>query len=157
MKRGTTGQATIYIDALPETVYALVSDVSRMGEWSPECKRCVWLDGATGPAEGARFKGSNRGALLRWSTKPRVLVAEEGREFAFATLWRGAPFTQWTYYFEPSGDGTEVTESFEMMADQPAVNEFIGNKLMHINDRRANLIEGMQTTLERIKTAAERT
>jgi hypothetical protein len=89
MKKGASGQATVHINASPEKGYEVVTDVRRMGEWSPECRRCEWLDGATGPTVGARFKGSNRNGIVRWSTKPRVLVADEGREFAFATDWRG--------------------------------------------------------------------
>jgi hypothetical protein len=62
--KGTTGDARVHIDAKPAELYDLVTDVTRMGEWSPECVRCVWLDGATGPAVGARFRGSNRRASL---------------------------------------------------------------------------------------------
>src|SRR5258706_1140585 len=119
MKRGTTGQATTYIDASPEKVYGLISDVTRMGEWSPECERCEWLDGATGPAVGARFKGSNAHGLARWSTKTKVVAAEPGREFGFVTTHRGRDMTKWSYRFEPSSDGTTVTETFEMLADMP--------------------------------------
>ena len=56
----------------------MVSDVTRMGEWSPETIRCTWIDGATGPAVGARFKGTNRRGIFRWSTKPEIVVADRG-------------------------------------------------------------------------------
>ena len=79
---GIEGQATIQIQAPPENVYAMLSDVTRMGEWSPECAKAEWIEGATGPVSGARFKGSNRRGLAVWSTKPRVVVADPGREFA---------------------------------------------------------------------------
>src|SRR6266704_326826 len=101
MNKGTTGEASVHVDAPPEKVYELVTDVGRMGEWSPECRHCEWLDGATGPTVGAHFKGSNKNGIFRWSTKPRVLVADEGREFSFATDIRGKDFTKWTYRFEP--------------------------------------------------------
>jgi uncharacterized protein YndB with AHSA1/START domain len=157
MKKGTTGQASVQISAAPEKVYDLVSDVRRMGEWSPECRSCEWLDGATGPAVGARFKGSNRNGMIRWSTKPRVVVADEGREFAFVTDVRGNDLTKWIYRFEPDGDGTKVTESFEMMADQPGIITFFEKRVMRIKDRKANLEDGMQATLGRIKAAVEGT
>ena len=155
MKKGTTGSATIHIDAAPEKIYALVTDITRMGEWSPETVKAEWLDGATGPAVGARFKGTNKNGLIRWSTKPRVLTADDGREFTFVTDVRGNDLTKWSYRFEPDGGGSKVTESFEMMADQPGAITFFERHLMRIKDRKANLEQDMQATLERIKAAVE--
>jgi uncharacterized protein YndB with AHSA1/START domain len=155
MNKGTTGQASVQINASPEKVYDVVSDVRRMGEWSPECHHCEWLDGATGPTVGARFKGSNRNGLIRWSTKPRVLAAEKGREFTFVTDVRGKDLTKWSYRFEPEGGGTKVTESFEMMADQPGLITFFEKRVMRVKDRKADLEKNMTATLERIKGAVE--
>src|SRR5262245_6368123 len=113
MKQGTTAEAEVHIEASPEAVYAVVTDVTRMGEWSPETTKCEWLDGATGPAVGARFKGTNKRGFVTWSTKPTVVAAEAGREFAFDV----GGDTKWTYRFEPDGTGTKLTESFEMLRD----------------------------------------
>jgi hypothetical protein len=68
MQRGTNSQVRERIDAPPEAIYDLVADVTWMGEWSPECIGCEWVDGATGPAVGARFRGRHRSGLARWST-----------------------------------------------------------------------------------------
>ena len=158
MNKGATGQASVHVDASPEELYALVSDVTRMGEWSPETVRCEWLDGATGPVVGARFKGSNRRGLMRWSTKPRVVAAEPGREFAFVAglMIADRDMTKWRYQFEPAADGgTDLTESFEMVNDLPWYVS-IGERIMGIKDRKADLEAGIQRTLERIKAAAER-
>jgi uncharacterized protein YndB with AHSA1/START domain len=155
MKKGTTGSATIHIDAPPEKVYGVVADVTRMGEWSPETVKGEWLDGATGPTVGARFKGTNRKGLVRWSNKPRVLVADEGREFAFVTETAGKELTKWSYRFEPDGGGAKVTESFEMMNDVPGVVTFAEKHIMRIKDRKADLEQNMARTLERIKGAVE--
>jgi len=155
MKKGTTGSATIHIDAPPEKVYGVVTDVTRMGEWSPETVKGEWLDGATGPAVGARFKGTNRKGLVRWSTKPRVLAADEGREFAFVTETGGKELTKWTYRFEPESGGAKVTESFEMLNDVPSVITFAEKYIMRIKDRKADLEQNMAKTLERIKAAVE--
>jgi hypothetical protein len=92
-----------------------------MGEWSPECQRCEWIDGAVGPAVGARFKGRNRRGIIRWSTTPRVHVADAGREFTFVTGHRGRDMTKWTYRFDPLVNGTTVTESFEMLPGTTAL------------------------------------
>ena len=156
MKKGTHGEARIHISAPPEKVYDLVSDVTRIPEWSPECIRCTWIGGATGPAVGARFKGTNKRSFMRWSTKPRVVAADSGREFAFvANAVPVGDTTKWTYRLEPSGDGgTDVTESFEIVHDVPRYI-VLGEKLMGIKDRKADLEANMQQTLERIKEAAE--
>jgi hypothetical protein len=158
MKIGTTGQASVHVNATPESVYELVSDVTRMGEWSPETVQCRWLGGATGPAVGARFKGVNRRGFMRWSTTPRVVAAEPGREFAFVAnlMIVRRDMTKWTYRFEPAADGgTDVTESFEMVGDLPWFVSFGERRLMRIEDRKADLEAAMQCTLERIKAAAE--
>jgi len=152
--KGTLGRAQTDINAPANVLYDLVSDVSRMGEWSPECRRCVWIDGATGPAVGARFKGSNRRGLFRWSTKPRVVVADAGREFAFVTTYLGSDMTKWTYHFESAPSGATVTESFEMMRDMPFVFR-VTDRLMGVKDRKADLEAGMRETLSRFKAAAE--
>ena len=155
MKRGTTGNARVRVKAAPEVLYDLVSDVTRMGEWSPETVRCQWIDGATGPATGARFKGTNRRGFIRWSTKPEVVAAERGREFSFVTHSAG-PSTRWTYRFENGPEGeTELVESFEALDDDSALLTMIERYVMRIRDRKADLEEGMQRTLDRIKAVAE--
>lgn len=155
MKKGTTGEARVHVDEGPEALYDLVSDVTRMGEWSPETVRCVWLDGATSARAGARFKGTNKRGIFRWSTKPEVVAADRGREFAFVTHSAG-PSTKWSYRFEPSaGGGTDLVETFEAMADSPGYLIFIEKHFMRISDRKADLEAGMQQTLERIKAVAE--
>lgn len=155
MEKGTVGEARVRVDAAPEVLYDMVSDVTRMGEWSPETVRCEWIDGATGPAPGARFKGTNKRGVFRWSTKPEVVVAERGHQFSFVTHSVG-PSTKWAYRFEPTADGgTELVESFETLGDPLKVLTFIEQHLMRIADRKVDLEAGMQRTLERIKAVVE--
>ena len=71
------------ISAAPETLFALVSDVTRMGEWSPETTNAAWLGDATAPEVGARFKGSNAIGKVKWSTKPTITAVVPAREFSF--------------------------------------------------------------------------
>jgi hypothetical protein len=151
MEKGTTGSAEVHIAASPEAVYAVVSDVTRMGEWSPETTKCEWIDGATGAAVGARFKGTNKRGLVTWSTKPVVTAADPGREFAF----EAGPDTRWTYRFEADGDGAKVTESFELLRDMPWYISFAEKYVMRVKDRKADLEAAMATTLGRIKFAVE--
>ncbi len=78
----------LVIEATPERLYGLVADLPRMGEWSPECQQVEWLEGSTGPAEGATFIGHNKGGpggLMKWSRQGRVLSAESARQFSFVT------------------------------------------------------------------------
>jgi hypothetical protein len=151
MQRGTTGEVHVHVAAAPDAVYRVVSDVTRMGEWSPETTKCEWLEGASGPAVGARFKGSNKRGFLRWSTKPSVVVAEPGQEFAFEVN----SDIRWTYRCAADGDGTKLTESFEMLRDLRWYYGFAERWLMGIKDRRADLERGMAETLQRIKQVIE--
>ena len=155
MKAGTRGLASTEVRASPSELYDAVSDVRRMGEWSPECQRCEWIDGAVGPTVGARFKGSNRRGVVRWSTTPRVVVADMGREFAFVTGHRGRDMTKWTYRFDPVVGGTNVAESFEMLRDMPWYYCIADRYLMGIKDRRADLVSNMEATLQRLRAATE--
>ena len=94
----TCDSQQIVINASPERIYDLVSDLPRMGEWSPECEQVEWTDGSTPPRWGARFIGHNRGGpfrLMRWSRRGRVLAAARGREFAFVTEEGGRESTVW--------------------------------------------------------------
>jgi hypothetical protein len=150
-------EASTTIAAPPETVYALVADVTRTPEFSPEVVGCRWLDGATGPAVGARFEAVNASASGRtWKNRPVVTVAEPGREFAFT---RTEPFSgsiAWRYRFERVPEGTRVVESYEVERPVTRLGWFVIEKVFHGDDRRGALRAGMQTTLERLRAAAER-
>ena len=140
------GEAQIHIDAPAEKVYELISDITRMGEWSPECVRAEWVGGAAGPAVGAKFKGHNKQGWMRWSTTPEVTAADPGKEFAFKTR-----DTTWRYRFEPSAaGGTDVTESFEV----PDYGFFM-RVLAPPKRREPQIVDGMKATLQRVKAAAE--
>jgi uncharacterized protein YndB with AHSA1/START domain len=141
------------IEAPAETVYDLVSDVTRMGDYSPENTGAVWLDGATGPVVGARFKGTNRLGSLTWSTKPTITAADRGRLFAFEVPGRTG--STWTYRFEPVGDGVRVTECMRQDRATPFPIRFLQRRA-GVTDRAAHLRDAMTTTLERLATAAER-
>ena len=153
MPTATTGAARIEIDATPLALYELISDIPRMGEWSPACYRCEWLDGATTAAVGARFRGHNRLGPYRWQTTAVVTVAEPGREFAFAILHEnGREETLWRYRFRPAAKGAEVLEAYEFLWCPISLR--IAELLI---PRDKQLRRGIQETLRRIKMAAEQT
>jgi uncharacterized protein YndB with AHSA1/START domain len=68
MPTAKRGIARIEIAATPEQVYRLITDITRMGEWSPECYRCKWLSGSGAAVPGARFRGYNKLGPFRWQT-----------------------------------------------------------------------------------------
>lgn len=145
------GSATITINASPEDVYAVVSDVTRTGEFSPECVRCEWTDGSSGPAAGARFHGYNNSGGFEWDVSCEVLRAEPGKLFEFGA---GIPdlgenATIWTYTLEGVDGGTELTEAFYA----PLVN--VEGAPSNFPGRSDMLIEGCQKTLAAIKGVVE--
>lgn len=143
------------IPASADSLWGLVTDVTRMGEWSPENERGEWLDGATGPAVGARFKGYNRRGRSRWSTTCEVTACEPGREFAFAVGGARKPSTRWRYRFDPlPGGGTRVIESFDLPRELGRFSRAVTRMTTGVTDRESDMEEGMRTTLERLEAAA---
>lgn len=141
------------IAAPPDRVWEMVSDVARMGEWSPENTGGTWIGGADGPAVGARFRGQNRNGWHRWSTVAEVTGCEPGREFRF--LVTSGPFTvaEWSYVIEPVDEGCRVTETWD---DRRSRLVRIGGVVISgVGDRATHNRAGMEETLRRLAGAAE--
>jgi uncharacterized protein YndB with AHSA1/START domain len=154
----TSKESTVEVRQLvaapPARVYDLISDVTRMGEWSPETAACRWVGGATGPATGARFRGSNRRGPLLWTTSCTVTAADPGRRFAFSVSWAGVPIADWAYDLSADGAGCLVVESW---ADRrPGAMRLASVPVMGIADRAAHNRRGMVTTLAALQEAAEK-
>jgi hypothetical protein len=144
---------SIVIARSAETLYDLVSDVTRMGEWSPVCTACWWDDGAAGRV-GAWFTGRNEGYGRTWETRSEVVAADRGREFAFIV---GGAWVRWGYTFEPVEGGTRVTESWEFLPAGIARFEerFGADAPAQIADRTQAAHTGIPVTLAAIKKTAE--
>jgi hypothetical protein len=147
------GSVTVHMKAPAERIWDLVSDVTRIGSYSPETFEAEWLDGAKGPAVGARFRGhvkrNGRGPTY-WTTCT-VVASEPGREFGFGVGGSAQPVNVWRYRLEPAGEGTDVTESFEL-ADRLLLNLYwavAGRSRGKTNEK------GMRTTLERVRAEVE--
>lgn len=144
---------TVHMQASPEQVWELVSDVTRIGEYSPETFEAEWLDGATGPAVGAKFRGhvkrNGRGPTY-WSPCT-VITADPGREFAFGVGSADRPLNTWRYVLKPIDGGTAVTESFELADTLPMRLYWMALGWARGRTNR----NGMRTTLERIKAEVE--
>jgi uncharacterized protein YndB with AHSA1/START domain len=149
-----------YIDASPERVWELVGDPARMGEWSPECRRVVWLGGASAPAVGARFRGYNRIGWRRWSTVGTIAAYEPGREVAWDVAVGPLAVARWAYRLDATeervgevGGGCTLTETF---ADRRGrLIHVIGTTVRGVGDTETHNRAGMAATLARIKAAAE--
>jgi uncharacterized protein YndB with AHSA1/START domain len=141
------------IAAPPEAVWALVSDVTRMGEWSPETVGCEWVGDTKEPVVGARFKGRNQSGWRKWSTVCKVVEAAPGKSFAFEVKAGPVDVSLWEYTFEPADGGTRVTESWTDR--RPKLMEMISRPMMGVYDRASHNRETMQATLERLAAAAE--
>jgi hypothetical protein len=143
------------IEATPEAVWAAVSDVTRMGEWSPECTGGAWRAG--GPAEpvvGARFQGHNAKGGRRWSTVCEVVEAESGRAFAWEVSW-GVPIARWGFVLTPGAvEGTTVVEQTWQDRRNPVVAWLTETALR--TGRRASWNERtMERTLAALKRSLE--
>jgi hypothetical protein len=135
-------------------VWDLVSDITRIGEFSPETFEAQWLDGAVGSATGARFRGhvrrNGRGPVY-WTTCT-VTASDPGRVFAFDVAGPGGTtLNSWRYDLRPGPDGTDVTESFEL-PDRLLIRLYW---LLAGRARQRTNLDGMRATLEGIKTAVE--
>ena len=147
-------EESIDIDAPPERLYDMVSDLSRMGEWSPENQGGKWVGGATGAAEGAKFKGRNRSGSRRWSTVATIVTANPPKEVAWESKAAGLKIALWRYRFEPNGrGGTTVVESTEDRRGR--LMHVIGRTASGVADREAANKKNMRATLEQLKKAAE--
>lgn len=147
-------EMSIEIAAPPEVVWALLSDIPRMGEWSPVCHRCEWLGDSDHAEVGARFIGHNKANGARWSRECTITTAEPGRELAFSTYFRGAESTRWRYTLEPTPTGTRVVEAYDVVAVPrwiTVVRMLPGMPSKSLRDGQ----DSMGTTLQRLKAAAE--
>jgi Polyketide cyclase / dehydrase and lipid transport len=144
---------SIVVARSPEALYDMVSDVTRMGEWSPICTACWWDDG-DGPRVGAWFTGRNELPERTWETRSQVVAADRGREFAFEV---NSGWVRWGYTFTAVDSGTYVTESWEFLPVGIAgFHDKYGNGAeAQIANRTEAAHRGIPVTLAAIKKAAE--
>ena len=146
-------QVSRVITASADELYDMVSDLRRMGEWSPESTGGEWIKGATGAAVGARFKGANANGSKRWTTTAIVEQADRGKAFVFRVTVGPIKVARWSYRFSPGETGTTVTETW---ADQRGwLTKRAGGSASGVADRAAHNRSGMETTLAKLAAAAE--
>ena len=145
------GETTITISAPAQLIWSMISDITRMGEWSPETTSAQWLEPATAPVAGARFKGTNK-RRSSWTTVAEVLTAAPSEEFTFRVGKRRPAI--WSYHLQADGNGTNVRESFDVQRYGP-MDRLMFRLTTGVKDRQADLVAACQVTLARLKVAAE--
>lgn len=141
------------INAPAQQLWEMVSDITRMGEWSPETTDGAWIKGASGPAVGARFKGDNRIETKSWSIVCAVTDCEPGKTFAFDATAGPIRYANWRYDFEATEGGTIVTES--VVDNRNWLLKKIGERITGVTDRVTHNKATMTATLAALATAAE--
>ncbi len=143
------------IPAPADVVWALVSDLPRMGEWSPENEGGEWIGGATGPTPGARFRGSNRHGWRRWRTIATIVDADPGRRLSFRITAAGIKVADWAYDIEPTGTGCRVTESWTDL--RPGFFKPIAKLATGVGDRATHTRGNIAATLDALAVSATAT
>ena len=134
------------VDASPAAVWEVLCDVTRIGEWSSECRGARWLDGASAALPGARFRGSNRSGTARWSRTCVVTAADPPRELVWhvlpTTLYRD--HTEWRVVLEPHRDGTRIHQRNRVLHMPRALELVVATSIPDHRDRtevlRADLL-----------------
>jgi Polyketide cyclase / dehydrase and lipid transport len=142
---------SIDIECSPEVAFSVVTDLPEMERLSPENTGGQWIGGATGPAVGAKFKGSNTRAGDSWSTTVKVVTYDPPRRFAFNVTYKVFNIARWEYSIEPAPGGCRVTETWTdrrnaLVRKQGDADGFV---------RAEFTKDSIRTTLERLKSLCE--
>lgn len=147
-------QESVTVQVSANTLYDLVSDITRTGEWSPVCTSCWWDDKASAGQGGAWFTGRNEIPGRTWETRSLVVAAERGREFAWVV---GGRFVRWGFTLTPTHNGTTLTESWEFLPEGIAMfrEKYSDEADAQIAERTQQALDGIPKTLAAIKRIAE--
>jgi hypothetical protein len=145
---------SIHIDATPQQVWEVVTQIERTGEWSPICRAAWWKAPATGLEVGAWFCGRNEADGKIWETESLVVAAEEPAEFAWLVMGNAV---RWGYTLTPEGNGTSLTESWAVQPEGfTAFGEMFGEDAeTQLEVRRDAALSGIPATLRAIKRIVE--
>lgn len=141
------------IAAPPSAVFAAITDITRMGEWSPETQRAEWNEGFDHPEVGAKFTGHNKNGDKEWSIEAEIVELVQDERFFFDCNSRGYVFSKWGYVIEPNGTGCRVTEYTQDL--RPEEVKPRGAGISGVADRLTHNRVGMEATLERLANALE--
>jgi uncharacterized protein YndB with AHSA1/START domain len=151
-------EVTAVVEAPPEAVWEVVSDVTRIAEWGGECRGAEWVEGS-GPGAGGRFRGQQRRSEIEWETISVVTEFEPGRSFAWAVNDPDNPAATWRFRLSPDGAATRLAYAAVMGPGPSGLTAYIDQHpdreeaivAARLDEHRRN----MTTTLRAIKAAAE--
>lgn len=146
-------QVSRTIAAPPAAVFAALTDVTRMGEWSPETFHAEWNGEATAAAVGATFTGHNRNGDNEWTTEAEIVELVPNERFFFDCSVRGFVFSKWGYAIDATDDGCVVTEYAQDLRPESALER--SAQISGVTDRLSHNRAGMEATLERLAAAVE--
>jgi uncharacterized protein YndB with AHSA1/START domain len=141
------------IAATPGVVFAALTDITRMGEWSPETHLAEWNEGYDKAALGGRYTGHNRNGDKEWSIEAEIVELVVDKRFFFDCNSRGFVFSKWGYSIEPTADGCSVTEYWQDLRPEEAKPRSM--TISGVGDRVAHNRVGMEQTLKRLAAAVE--
>ena len=146
-------RVSVEVEAPVQDVWPVVSDVTRVGEWSHECRSAVWTSGA-GPVLGARFRGRNRAGRWRWSRTCEIVAVDEPHEIAWRTVptWLFPDSTEWRIALAPSGRGTRISQTFTVLRAPWLLDRLYARLIPSHQDRDGRLA----ADLARIGAVAQR-
>jgi len=143
---------TVQIDARPDVVYGLITDLPTLSSLAEETVAMEWRRG-NAVRRSAVFAGHNESGHRRWTTKCTVTDAEPGRLFAFDVSHTIIPVARWQYDIVAADDGCLVTES--TWDRRPGWFRRLAGKATGVSDRVAANTENIRLTLQRLKQRAE--
>ena len=141
------------IAASPDVVFAALSDITRMGEWSPETHAAEWNEGFSGPELGAKFTGHNRNGEFEWTTEAQIVDLVAGELFTFDCMVADFVYATWGYRIEATESGCRVTERWQDL--RPDEIKAMGAAISGVEDRVVHNRVGMEATLAALAAAVE--
>ncbi|HEX6421749.1 MAG TPA: hemerythrin domain-containing protein [Acidimicrobiales bacterium] len=141
-----SGRVEVVVPVPVGALWRVVSDVTRVGEWSHECRRVEWLDGATRAGPGVRFRGTSKAGPWSWSRVNEVVAADAPHTL----VWRTIPTalfpdsTEWRIELSADEGGTRVVQSFRLLRVPPLLGRLFAIAIPAHRDRATGLADDLR-------------
>jgi uncharacterized protein YndB with AHSA1/START domain len=127
------------VSASPEKVWALVTDLPRMGEWSPE---------------NLGFRGNNKNGDKSWQATVSVEVCDAPKKFVFVLNYKENHLCDWVYEIEPTPNGCRLTHAWVAGTHWEQFAPF-GKDISGVEDRATHNLRTMGVTLDNLLKAVK--
>ncbi|WP_068163146.1 SRPBCC family protein [Rhodococcus phenolicus] len=140
------GRSEAITTAPAEALWHIITDVTRTGEWSHECRAAHWRRTGRRAAPGVRFRGTNRSGVFVWSRSCMFTAVDAPRTLAWKTvgLWGKVDSTEWRIDLEPAGTGTRIVQSYDVLHVAPGLDRVYWLLVKAHRDRRDALADDLQ-------------